>query len=188
MGVQPLLDVYFPTPRNGVGRSLGWVPVSWLTHLLSEANHRLNQVEPWAAQRLPRRRRGTGQPVHPLDLRDDRLAGVLEVLSHDAPGPAVEGAFTQPWLRVYDLQPERGRLDSTTASGYWRVTEDGLCQWGHSKAHRPDLPPVNVRLAVLDPLGWPVATAIVPGQRADEPLYLPAITRVRESVGRRGLL
>jgi hypothetical protein len=33
-----------------------------------------------------------------------------------------------------------------------------------------------------------VATDIVPGQRADDPLYLPAITRVRESVGRRGLL
>jgi hypothetical protein len=26
---------------------------------------------------------GTGQPVHPLDLSDDRLAGVLEVLSQD---------------------------------------------------------------------------------------------------------
>jgi transposase len=41
---------------------------------------------------------------------------------------------------------------------------------------------------VLDPLGLPVATDIVPGQRADDPLYIPAITRVRESVGRRGLL
>jgi len=33
-----------------------------------------------------------------------------------------------------------------------------------------------------------VATDIVPGQRADDPLYLPAIARVRESIGRRGLL
>ena len=89
---------------------------------------------------------------------------------------------------MYDLQPERVRLDSTTASGYWRVTEDGLFQFGHSKDHRPDLPQVKVMLSVLDPLGLPVATDIVPGQRADDPLYLPAITRVRESVGRRGLL
>jgi len=188
MGVQPLLDVYFPTHRNWVGLSLGWVTVIWLTHILSEANHRLNQVEPWAEQRLHTLRSCTGQPVHPLDLSDDRLAGVLEVLSHDAPWQALEGAFTQPWLRVYDLQPERVRLDSTTASGYWRVTEDGLFQFGHSKDHRPDLPQVKVMLAVLDPLGLPVATDIVPGQRADDPLYLPAITRVRESVGRRGLL
>jgi hypothetical protein len=34
----------------------------------------------------------------------------------------------------------------------------------------------------------PVATDIVPGQRADDPLYIPAITRVREGLGRRGLL
>jgi len=50
------------------------------------------------------------------------------------------------------------------------VTEDGLLQFGHSKDHRPDLPQVNVMLAVLDPLGLPVATDIVPGQRADDPL------------------
>jgi transposase len=33
-----------------------------------------------------------------------------------------------------------------------------------------------------------VATDVVPGQRADDPLYVPAIVRVRESLGRRGLL
>ena len=80
------------------------------------------------------------------------------------------------------------RLDRTTASGYWRVTEDGRLQCGHRKDHRPDLPQVNVMRSVLDPLGLPVATAIVLGPRADDPLYLPAITRVRERVGRRGLL
>jgi transposase len=89
---------------------------------------------------------------------------------------------------VYDLQPERVRLDRTTARGYWRVTEDGRLQCGHHKDHRPDLPQVNVMRSVLDPLGLPVATDIVPGQRADDPLYLPAIARVRESIGRRGLL
>jgi transposase len=188
MGVQPLLDEHFPTHGNWVGLSLGWVTVIWLTHILSEANHRLNHVEPWVEQRLHTLRSCTGQPVHPLDLSDDRLAGVLEVLSQDAPWQAFEGALTQQLLRVYELQPERVRLDSTTASGYWRVTEDGLFQFGHSKDHRPDLPQVKVMLSVLDPLGLPVATDIVPGQRADDPLYLPAITRVRESVGRRGLL
>jgi transposase len=188
MGVQPLLDEHFPTHGNWVGLSLGWVTVLWLTHILSEANHRLNQVEPWAEQRLHTLRSGTGQPVHPLDLGDDRLAGVLEVLSQDEPWQAFEGACTQQLLRVYDLQPERVRLDSTTASGYWKVTEDGLFQFGHSKDHRPDLAQVKIMLSVLDPLGLPVATDIVPGQRADDPLYLPAIARVRESVGRRGLL
>jgi transposase len=188
MGLQPLLDEHFPTHGNWVGLSLGWVTVLWLTHILSEADHRLNHVQPWAAQRLHTLRGATGQPVHPLDLSDDRLAAVLETLSDEARWPAFEGAFTQHLLRVYDLQAERVRLDATTASGYWRVTEDGLFQFGHSKDHRPDLPQVKIMLSVLDPLGLPVATDVMPGQRADDPVYLPAIARVRESVGRRGLL
>jgi len=188
MGVQPLLDEHFPTPGHGVGLSLGWVTVVWLTHLLSEADHRLHQVEPWAEQRLHTLRGSTGQRVDPLDVSDDRLAAVLESLSDDAHWQAFEGAWTQPWLRVYDLQPERMRLDTTTASGYWRVTEDGLFPCGPRKDHPPDLPQVKVLLSVLDPLGLPVATDVVPRQRADDPLSIPAIARVRESVGRRGLL
>jgi transposase len=188
MGVQPLLDEHFPTHGNWVGLSLGWVTVLWLTHILSEADHRLNHVQPWAKQRLQTLRGATGQRVHPLDLSDDRLAAVLEALSDHERWQAFEGAFTQHLLRVYDLQAERVRLDSTTASGYWRVTEDGLFQFGHSKDHRPDLPQVKVMLSALDPLGLPVATDVVPGQRADDPLYVPAITRVRSSMERRGLL
>jgi transposase len=117
MGVQPLLDEHVSTHGNGVGLSLGWVTVLWLTPILSEADHRLNHVEPWAEQRLHTLRASTGQRVHPLDLSDDRLAAVLEALRHDEAWQACEGAFTQHWLRVYDLQPERVRLDSTTASG-----------------------------------------------------------------------
>ena len=91
MGVQPLLDAHFPTHGNWVGLSLGWVTVLWLTHILSEADHRLNHVQPWAQQRLQTLRGATGQQVHPLDLSDDRLAAVLEALSDDAAGRALKG-------------------------------------------------------------------------------------------------
>jgi transposase len=188
MGLQPLLDEHFPTHGNWVGLSLGWVTVIWLTHILSQADHRLNHVEPWAEKRLHTLRRSIGQRVHPLDLSDDRLAAVLEALSDDARWGTFEGALTQQLLRVYDLKPECVRVESTTASGYWTVTEDGLFQFGHSKDHRPDLPQVKVMLSALDPLGMPVATDVVAGQRADDPLYIPAITRVQESLGQRGLL
>lgn len=80
------------------------------------------------------------------------------------------------------------RWASTTANGYWRVPADGLFQFGHSTDHRPDLPQVKSMVAALDPVGRPVATDVVPGQRADDPWYVPAITRVRESLGRRGRL
>jgi transposase len=89
--------------------------------------------------------------------------------------------------RVYDLQPEGVRLDSPEARGHWTVTEDGRFPCGPSKDHRPDLPQVKVMQSALDPLGMPVATDVVPGQRADDPLYGPAIARMRESLGRRGL-
>jgi transposase len=188
MGVQALLDEHFPTHGNWVGLSLGWVSVIWLTHVLSEGDHRLNHVTPWAKQRLHMLRACTGQPVHPLDVGDDRLATVLEALSHDTHWSACEGALNQHALRVYALEPACVRLDSTTANGHWTVTEDGLFQFGHSKDHRPDLPQVKIMVSALDPLGMPVATDVVPGQRADDPLYVPAITRVREGLGRRGLL
>ena len=81
-----------------------------------------------------------------------------------------------------------GSRENTSASGYWSVTAAGLLQFGPSKDHRPDLPQVKIMVAALDPLGMPVATDIVPGQRADDPLSIPAITRVREGLGRRGLL
>jgi len=188
MGLQSVLDEHFATHGNWVGLSLGWVSVLWLTHILSEADHRLNHVKPWTEQRLYTLRQCTGQPVHPLDVSDDRLATVLEALSDDARWSAFEGALNQRALRVYDLHPACIRLDSTTASGHWTVTEDGLFQFGHSKDHRPDLPQVKVMVSALDPLGMPVATDVVPGQRADDPLYIPAIARVREGLGRRGLL
>jgi transposase len=50
------------------------------------------------------------------------------------------------------------------------VTEDGLFQLGHSQDHRPDLPQVKMMGSALEPLGMPVATDVVPGQRADDPL------------------
>jgi hypothetical protein len=78
MGLQPLLDAHFPTHGNWVGLSLGWVRVLWLPHILSEGDHRLNHVAPWAKQRLHTLRDSTERLVHPLDVSDDWLATVLE--------------------------------------------------------------------------------------------------------------
>src|SRR5262249_41450005 len=128
----------------------------------------------------------TGPPVPPLDMGDDRLAGGLEALSDEAGWALLERALNRQLLRVSDLQPEGVRRDSTTARGHGTVSEDGLCQCGHRKEHRPDLPQVQVRLSALEPVGWPVATDVRPGQRADAPLAVPAILRVRESLGRWG--
>jgi len=188
MGLATLLDVHFPTHGSWGGLSLGRTALVWLVHVLSQADHRLNQVQPWVERRRDTLGACLDQPVRALDVADDRLAAILEALSDDAHWAAFEGALTGRLLRVYDLATERVRLDTTTASGYWQVTPEGLFQFGHSKDYRPDLPQVKILLATLDPLALPLVTDIVSGERADDPLYLPAIARVRAGLGRTGLL
>ncbi len=188
MNLPSLIEQHFHQHGNWQGLTTGWTATIWLAHLLSQGDHRLNQVQPWADKRLTTLRACTGQPVHSADLTDDRLASLLHMLSDDANWTSFERALTRTSLRVYDLRPSRVRLDTTTSSGYWTVTEDGLFQFGHSKDHRPDLPQLKVMLATLDPLGMPVATDILSGERADDLLYLPAIRRVRGNLGHSGLL
>jgi len=188
MGVAELLDQHFPGHGNHQGVSLGTLATLWLTHIVSEADHRMAQVRGWARQRLVTLRQCSGHALEELDFTDDRLADVLGALSDDAAWQAFERALNQRLLRVYDLRAERVRLDSTTASGYWTVSEEGLLEFGHSKDHRPDLAQVKVMLASLDPLGLPLVTQVLSGQCADDPLYMPAIAEVRQGVGQRGLL
>jgi transposase len=188
MGVQPLLDKHFPTHGNWQGLSLGTVAVIWLSHILSQADHRLNHVQPWVERHQETLQGSLHQSVRALDLSDDRLESVLRYLSQDEPWRDFETALSQQQIQVYDLSPQRLRLDSTTVSGDWPVSEDGLFQYGVSKDHRPDLPQLKLMLASLDPLGMPVASEIVAGNRADDPLYIPAIERVRQSLPQSGLL
>ena len=188
MHLPALLDQHFPAHGNWQGLSLGWVTTIWLSAILSRGDHRLVHVEPWVGTRLWTLRTATGQGVERLDFTDDRLEIVLRRLSDDTRWSELESTLNQYTVRVYDLVTDRVHVDSTSASAYVSVTEEGLFQFGHSKDHRPDLPQVKVMQAVLDPLAMPVATDVVSGARADDPLYIPCIARVQASLGRRGLL
>jgi transposase len=188
MNLPTLIDQHFPTHGNWQGLSLGWVSTIWLSSILSRGDHRLVHVESWVANRLWTLRTATGQAVERLDFTDDRLEIVLRRLSDDTRWAQFESTLNQHTVRVYDPPTERMHVDSTSASTYARVTDEGLFQFGHSKDHRPDLPQVKVMQAVLDPLGLPLATDVVSGERADDPLYIPCIKRVQASLGRTGLL
>lgn len=188
MGLPTLLEDHFPTHGNWMGLSLGWVSTIWLSSILSRGDHRMVHVEPWVAKRLWTLGATTGQAITRVDFTDDRLENVLRRLSDDARWSAFEAALNQRTVRVYDLATARVHVDSTSASAYAAVTEGGLFQFGHSKDYRPDLPQIKVMQAVLDPLGMPLATDVVSGERADDPLYVPCIERVQASLGRHGLL
>jgi transposase len=188
MELPTLIDHHFPAHGNWHGLSPGWVSSIWLSSILSRGDHRLSHVEPWVANRRWTLETVTDQDVERLDFTDDRLEIVLRQLSDDTRWAQFESHFNQNTVRVYDLRTERVHVDSTTASAYASVSQDGLFQFGPSKDHRPDLPQVKVMQAVLDPLAMPLATDVVSGERADDPLYIPCIERVQQSLGRSGLL
>lgn len=180
MRVVELIDRHFPTNGNRTGLSLGQMCVIWLTFTLTEADHRLNQVEPWVAEHQTTLSRCLGCKVEPRDCTDDRLATGLDYLSVGEHWGPFEIDLNRTVIRVYDLRPQRVRIDTTTASAF--VTPDGMFQFGFSKDHRPDLPQLKIPLSVLDPLGLPLTTAVVAGSCADDPLYVPEIRKVRQSL------
>ena len=188
MRIPGLLDECFPAHGNWEGLSLGWVAAGWLSHILSEGDHRMSHVQPWAEKRLETLSSCMDRPVRALDFSDDCLSLVLRALSDDERWEVFERELNGHLLRVYPLKPKKVRIDTTTCSGYWSVTPDGLFQFGFSKDHRPDLPQAKVVLSTLDPLGMPIATDVVSGNRADDPLYIPAIQRIQEGLRTRGLL
>lgn len=187
MGVQTIFDRVFPRHKNWHGLTPGFVLVIWLAYIVSQADHRLNRVENWVENHLEMLRLSIKQNVTPLDFSDDKLANILRYISDDESWALFEKELNGHTLRVYNLEKEPIRLDSTTISGYWKITEDGLFQLGHSKDHRPDLPQIKVNLTTLDPLGMPLVTHILSGNTADDPLYIPAIKSVRESIPGKGL-
>ena len=190
MEIASLLDTHFPTHGNWQGLSLGEMGIVWLSHILSEGDHRLNSVQGWASARL-----GTlkfcleADDLRELDFSDDRLCQMLDYLGgDDAAWENYEREQNATLLRVYDLTPRRVRIDSTTAKSYVAVEPDGLFQLGHSKEHRPDLPQLKINQATLDPLGLPLTMTIVSGERADDPLYVPEIRKVQDCLTEHGVL
>ena len=188
MEVTRLLDEHFPTHGNWQGLSLGWTATIWLMHILSQADHRLNRVQDWVDKHGETLRRCTGQVIEALDFSDDRLGAVLRYLNEDEAWVRYEQSQGQCLLRVYDLPSATVRLDTTTASTYQGEDLEGLFRRGVSKDHRPELAQVKAMLATLDPLGLPLATTVVDGSRADDPLYEPAIEQVRATLNRSGVL
>ena len=188
MNIATLLNKHFPMHGNWRGLSFGETVIVWLAYILSEGDHRLNSVQGWAAgilMTLSICLKVVG--LRELDFSDDRLAIILYSLGQDAPWEAYELDQAGVLIRVYDLKPHRIRIDSTTVKSYVSVTEDGLFQLGHSKEHRSDLPQLKINQSVLDPLGIPLTTTIVSGERADDPLYIPEIRKVQACIQKHGL-
>ena len=187
MRILELGERYYRPHGNWQGCSVGQAVVVWLAYVLSEGDHRLSHVQEWVRARAKTLSACLKTDIRAEDFSDDRLGIILDMFGDDENWRLLDCDITQGILRVYDLKGNLIRLDSTSGSGYWQVTEDGLFQFGHSKDHRPDLPQFKVMLATLDPLGLAVGIQVVSGEKSDDPLYIPAIDQARQNLGRSGL-
>jgi transposase len=188
MGIVEIVDGVIIPHQRRQGLSVGQTVVAWLAFILSQSDHRLSYVEPWVSTHLGTLKELINPDLTEQDFSDDRLGDVLRYLSDDQRWAAIERELGQRTIQVYQLPQEVVRLDSTSVSLHHDPEGTELIRYGHSKDHRPDLAQLKVMLATLDPLGGPIVTQVVSGNRADDKLYIPAIDQARTVLDQRGLL
>ncbi len=189
LGIRTLIDEHIVPHGPWEGASVGTLISIWLCHILQERDHRLVAVRDWVASRMYTLTALLGQALRATDCTDDRLANILTMLGNPITQAALDAALTQRWVRVYRLPTDTIRLDSTTVSVYHDTVEpESVLQLGLSKDHRPDLRQFKLMLATLDPLGMPLCCQMVGGNRADDPLYLPAYQSAVAILGTQAVL
>src|SRR5262244_2007200 len=187
MGFVEVLDRHIPRHWQQRELSWGWTAVIWLAYILTEGDHRKVSVETYLKGMQQTLRHLTAQVIEPLDLSDDRLSHLLTHLSKPAYWHQIERDLNARSIEVHALPQAVIRCDATTVSGAHEVTEGGLLQFGHSKDD-PTRPQLKVMMGSLDPLGMPLATDVLSGERADDGLYIPLIKRLAAGLRQPGLL
>src|SRR5262244_118020 len=187
MGLPEILDRHIPRHWTQRGLSWGWTAVIWLAYIVTEGDHRKVSLATYIKGMHHTLSHLTAQSIEPLDFSDDRLSHLLKHLSKPAYWHAIERDLNERSIEIYDLAQHVIRCDATTVSGAHEVTAGGLVQFGHSKDD-PTRPQIKVMIGSLDPLGMPLATDVLSGERADDGLYIPSSERMRIGLCKTGLL
>ena len=190
MGITDIFNESLEQHGNWEGLAAGDIIAVWLAYILSTGDHRKNHLQEWVADRQRTLEHSLEvEGIKALDFTDDRLGLILHKLSDDEMWQKSECEVNKRIMKVYDLEVEIARIDTTTASSYGEVTAEGLLQFGYSKDHRPELGQVKIASVTLDPLGLPLVTIPVSGEQADDVMYIPAIEEARKSLkGKQGVL
>ncbi len=122
------------------------------------------------------------------DFREDRLTIGLDLLSDDKNWVEFEVALNQRTLRVYALEKRRVRLGYDQRQRLLGGEREGTVPVWSQQRSSPRPGTGEGVLAALDPLGMPLVAQVVSGEKADDPLYIPAIDEVRKAVDESGLL
>src|SRR5215510_9114731 len=187
MGLPEILDRHIPRHWTQRGLSWGWTAVIWLAYIVTEGDHRKVSVETYLKGMQHTLSSLTAQVIEPLDFSDDRLSHLLQHLSKTTYWHQIEHDLNARSIEVHALPQDVIRCDATTVSGHHEVAAGGLVQFGHSKDD-PTRPQIKVMIGSLDPLGMPLATDVLSGERADDGLYIPIIERIRRGLNKTGLL
>src|SRR2546426_988136 len=187
MGFVEVLDRHLPRHWKQRRLSWGWTAVIWLAYILTEGDHRKVTVAAYIKGMQHTLSHLSGQSIEPLDFSDDRLGHLLTHFSKAKYWHAIEQDLNACSIEVYALSQDVIRCDATTVSGAHDVAEGGLVQFGHSKDD-PTRPQIKVMMGALDPLGMPLATDVLSGERADDGLYIPLIKRIEVAIRQTGLL
>lgn len=187
MGLPQILDRHIPYHWKQRELSWGCTAVIWLAYILTEGDHRKSSVEAYIKGMKHTLKEVLGQAVSEADFTTDRLAHVLKYLSQASSWKAIEQELSERSIEVYDLPTELARCDATTVSGYHEGGEESLFQFGHSKDD-PKLRQLKLMVGSLDPLGMPLVSEVVSGERADDGLYVPVIDRMHQILKKRDVL
>jgi len=187
MGFPEVLDRPIPRHWTQRGSSWGWTAVMWLASILTEGDHRNVSVEASLTGMHHTLSQLTAQVIEPLDLSDDRWSHLLAHVSKPTSWHQIERDLHARSLAGYAWAQDVIRGDATTVSGEHEGTAGGLGQFGQSQED-PTRPQITVLMGSLDPLGMPLATDVVSGERADEGCSIPMLERIRTGLNTTGLL
>lgn len=102
-----LLDKHVPTNGKQEELSQGEGSMIWLTHMLSQADHRINCAPEWARRWMQTLQRCGKSSLSLYDLTDDRLADVRRDLCHDTHWQAYEQELVEQLVRASDFSAQR---------------------------------------------------------------------------------
>jgi transposase len=190
MRVQEIIDTIWYPHTNWQGLSYGQLAVLFLTYVLHMRTHRLSGMEDWVVKHQTVLEEVTGWTISLKEATDDRLGTLLDALGEDEEQRIhFQQQLGQHLIQAYALPTEVARYDTTTFSVHHTPpspddeTDQGVLRFGHSKDRRPDLVQFKQGLGTLDPAGVPLLTATLPGNAADDPLYIPAWREMVKTIG-----
>jgi transposase len=183
LGIKTSIDTVIGEHGNWSGISIGRITELWLCYILSECDHRLQNVEDWSESRLDLLRiLSDDSTLSSLDFTDDKLGLLLDKIGDSRVWGEIEQKINKKSLSVYRLGDESDlatfRLDAAPMQSHGQVEAGGLLQYGYHK-HHADLPQFKVKLCTLDNelnhFAYPVTHLTVSGNTSDDELYIPII-------------